>query len=280
MTDPTTGPPADPAPEPDDLEDEGATLRRRLMIAALIVATLVMAAIAFILVRDGDDEDDVSTTDPSAASSTSTTAAPTTTTGPETSTSAPAPTTTGAPPPDVDRSTAIWPTASSAVRFTEPVAAARGFAVTYLGFTDPTVGSFQQGDSRSGEVAVQPEASGPTTTILVRELADGAWYVLGAATPDIQITEPQASAVITSPVALSGTALAFEGQVAVEVREDGSLAPIGTGSVTGGGDVARPYSGSVSFEPPTADAGALVMLIHSERDGSVWAATAIRVRFR
>jgi hypothetical protein len=252
-----------------------------LMIAALIVATLVMAAIAFILVRDGDDEDDVSTTAPSATSSTSTTtAAPTTTTGPATSTSAPDTTTTGATPPPLDRSTVIWPTASTSVRFTEPVAAARGFAVTYLGFTDPIVGSFQQGDSRSGEVAVQPEVKGPTTTILVRELADGAWYVLGAATPDIQITEPQASAIISSPVALSGTALAFEGQVAVEVREDGSLAPIGTGSVTGGGDVARPYSGSVSFRQPTADAGAIVMLIHSERDGSVWAATAIRVRFR
>ena len=47
----------------------------------------------------------------------------------------------------VDTSTAVWPAASSSTRYSDPVSAARGFATDYVGFTDPIVGEFQQGDA-------------------------------------------------------------------------------------------------------------------------------------
>ena len=50
------------------------------------------------------------------------------------------------------------------------MSAARGFATDYVGFTDPIVGEFQQGDARSGEVPVQATVIGPITTVLVRQL--------------------------------------------------------------------------------------------------------------
>jgi len=52
--------------------------------------------------------------------------------------------------------TAIWPFASSATRFSDPLLAAQTFAIDYLGFTRPLIGAFQSGDNRSGEVQVRP----------------------------------------------------------------------------------------------------------------------------
>jgi spore germination protein GerM len=73
--------------------------------------------------------------------------------------------------------------------------------------------------------------------------------------------------------------VAFEGHVDVEVREDGAAGAIGKGFVTGGGDVMRPFEGSISFETPSAPYGALVFFTTSAEDGRVWEAAAFRVRF-
>lgn len=254
----------DGAPDPDP--------NRRWWYVAAALAAVLAVLVVLLVVRSDDDDDEqaepASTT--STTSSTTSTVPEATTTSTPTSTSAPA---------EPDLSSAIWPFADSAETFTEPTEAARGFATDYLGFTAPVVGDFQQGDSRSGEVPVRPEASGPVTTILVRQLAGDAWYVLGAATPEIVLTEPAASSAIVSPVRLQGSALAFEGNLAVEVRQDGTVEPLGEGFVTGGGDVMRPFDGSVSFDAATEDAGAIVLVERSARDGSVWKAAAVRIRF-
>lgn len=205
---------------------------------------------------------------------------------PPTASPAPTPGSTSEPSPSpsgpvtvVDRSTAVWPSEGSGVRPADPVEAARGFAVDFLGFSDPVVGAFRAGDSRSGEVEVRPVGNGPVTTVLLRRLAgEETWSVLGAATAEIVVTEPAASAEIRSPVTVRGSALAFEGTVRVQVRQDGSRTPLGEGFVTGGGDRMRPFEGSVGFRDPSAAYGALVLFTASEEDGRVWTATVLRVR--
>jgi hypothetical protein len=185
------------------------------------------------------------------------------------------------PTTPVDRSTVIWPFAGSSVRHTDPVEAARAFATTYLRFDAPVVGAFQRGDTRSGEVDVRPTRTGPVTTVIVRQMtADDTWFVLGAATANIEITSPAAGTEVASPVHVTGRAHTFEGNVVVEVREDGELGPIGTGVVTGGGDELRPFEGDIPFETASSPYGAVVVFTRSAENGQVWEAAALPVRLR
>jgi hypothetical protein len=180
----------------------------------------------------------------------------------------------------VDTSTAMWPVASSTTRYSDPVSAARGFATDYVGFTDPIVGDFQQGDARSGEVPVQATATGPVTTVLVRQLGDS-WWVLGSSTPNIQLTSPSALATISSPVHLQGTGTAFEATINTQVRQDGVTEPLGSGTVMGGSNGAMgPFDGTLAFQAQApGSAGALVLLTVSAKDGHVSEATVVRVKF-
>ncbi|MFN8034627.1 MAG: Gmad2 immunoglobulin-like domain-containing protein [Acidimicrobiia bacterium] len=203
------------------------------------------------------------------AHGTSTSSAPTT---------APASTTR---PADAQPATAVWPFASGDVRFRDPVTAARSFATTYLGFTSPTLGPFAQGDSRSGEVDVRPTPSGPVTTVFVRQLTrDDTWWVLGAANAHLDLQSPPALAAVSSPVTLSGRSTAFEATVNVEIRQDGTLEPLQADIVMGGsmGEMA-PFSKSIAFPAPVADAGAVVLRTLSARDGTTEEASVVRVRF-
>lgn len=239
-----------------------------LLIVALAVAIAVIAALVAVIVWP-DDSDDVTTE-------------PTTTDAPATTASTAAPSTTAVPPTvaPVDTSTAVFPYGTGDVRYFDPVEAARAFAVDFVGFTDPLVGEFMQGDARSGEVEVRPTANGPVTTVFVRQLGtDGSWWILGSATAYITAEIPGQGDAISSPVTVSGSALTFEGMVVVEVREDSVREPLGTGYVTGGGDEMRPFSGQVSFSPASARYGAMVFLSHSAENGQVWEAAVYRVRF-
>jgi hypothetical protein len=116
--------------------------------------------------------------------------------------------------------------------------------------------------------------------VFVRQLgSDGTWWVLGSGTANIVIDAPTAGGAIASPVTVSGSALAFEGTVDVEIRQDGARQPIGTDVVTGGGDTIRPFSSDIEFSIPTEPYGAVVFLTHSEQDGRVWEAAVVRVSF-
>jgi len=230
-------------------------LRATLLIAGVPIA---LTALALIATSDDDGDRDGST------GTTSVTTTPTS-----------VPTTE----PAVDRSTAIWPAAGSSTRYADPVDAARAFAVSFLRFEAPVVGDFQQGDARSGEVAIRPTTTGPISTIVLRQLSnESSWSVLGAATANIEVTRPSTGDEIRSPARVTGRALAFEGNVQVEVREDGGPGAIGAGFVTGGGDVLRPFDGSISFETARSPYGALVFFTVSAENGEVWEATALRVR--
>jgi hypothetical protein len=258
-----------PVPEPSG---DG---RARWLIGAFATAVAVIAALLTVLLWPSDEaEDTVTEPTTTEAPATSTTTSPTTTTG------SPATTNGSAAPTPIDTSAAVFPSATSGTRYADPAEAAGAYAVEFVGFTDPIVGEFMQGDARSGEVEVRPAADGPATTVFVRQLgSDGSWWVLGSATADITIDMPGAGDAVTSPLTVTGTALAFEGTVAVEVREDGVPEPLGTSFVTGGGDVPRPFTGQVTFTAPTAGHGALVLLTRSEEDGRVWQAAVLRLRF-
>jgi len=244
-----------------------------LAVALAVLVTAVITAVAVTLWQDnGDDVSTGATVTTSAPSSSATTV-----TTSEPSTTGPSNTTAITPP--LDASTAVYPYASSSVRFDDPASAVAGFATDFLGFTDPLYGDYMAGDSRSGEIYVRPRVDGPDTTVFVRQLSDDTWWVLGSATANITVDQPTTGATITSPVTVTGNALAFEGNVIVEVRQDGKAQPIGTGNVTGGGGPSAPFEGPIQFSTPTAESGALVFLTRSEMDGQLWEAGTIRIHF-
>jgi hypothetical protein len=190
-------------------------------------------------------------------------------------------TVTTAPSATEQPDTAVWPFATGTTRFDDPVAAARSFAVDYLGFVDPVIGEFQGGDSRSGEVAIRPTSDGPVTIVFVRMVtADDSWWVLGAATANLQLESPDALAAISSPVTLSGQSTAFEATVNVEIRQDGTTDPLAEDIVMGGsmGEIG-PFSKAISFDSPQAKAGAVILKTLSARDGTILEAGVLRVSF-
>jgi len=238
-----------------------------VLLAALLLGALALPAC-------GDD---------GGQSPTSTTRRPTTTV-----TTAPA---TSMPSTTVESTAeAVWPWASSSTRYPDPVAAARGFATDLVGFTDPVVGEYRAGDSRSGEVDVRAKATSAPTTVLVRQI-DGSWWVLGSTTADIQVTQPAAGATITSPLTMTGTSTAFEATVNVHLVADGAAGtpaaegapttPLASTFVMGGSmGTMGPFTGTLEFTPPGAGtSGALVFLTFSAEDGRVLIATTHRVHF-
>ena len=174
----------------------------------------------------------------------------------------------------------MWPTAASSIRYQTPDAAAKGFAIDYLHMVNPVIGQFQQGDAHSGEVPVQPSTKGPVTTVLVRQLgSDNSWWVLGAGTAAIALTEPVWDASITSPVVLKGSAMAYEGTVQTQVRGDDNSMPLGQGYVTGGSTAMGSFSGSLAFTRTRAKYGAVVLYTTDAETGTVMEASVTRIQF-
>lgn len=239
--------------------------------AGVVAAGLLLAACG----SSGGSDGATTSTKATTTSTSSTTAAP------STSSTTAATTSTTAAPAAQQPKTAMWPFAASSTRYDDPVAAAKGFAVDFLGFVGPVVGSFQQGDTRSGEVAVRPTAKGPVTTIFVRQVTDDdTWWVLGAATANISLTSPKALDVIGAPVTVAGSSTAFEATVNLEIRADGSRDPLVQDFVMGGANGEMgPFSKEISYESPNEGAGAIVLKTLSAEDGRVWEATAVRVAF-
>ena len=262
-------------PSPDGLHDieeklmeaQRHTNRNRVLLGIGAVAAAA-AIIVGVLAVTGDDQkiDTVATTTTAADQVTTTTTSPTTTTP-----------VTGA----VDPSVPVFPDATSSRRFDDPVAATRAFAVELLGFADPILGDFAQGDTRSGEVEVRSFAQGSPTTVLVRQLQDDTWFVIGASVASIRLDTPAAGSTISSPQPLQGAAYAFEGRVVVRLYADGITEPIADTFVMGRGDgVLADFTGQLDFTLPAgAKHGVLVLFEPSAKDGSTSAATVIRVHF-
>ena len=273
MTAPTD--PTRPSPEPGDR-------RRNALLAAVgvvVVLVLVVGAVV-LLTRDGDEVTTSGTTTSTAAAGSTSTRAPTSSTT-TSSTTTSSTSTTSAPDvvTDEEAATIVWPDPDGTIAYRSGPAAAEGFAVDLVGFTDPVVGELQEGDARSGEVEVRAMASGPITTVLVRQMGDGNWYVIGADTADIEVDDPIAGTAIDAPLLVAGRALAFEGTVEVAIVERGSTEPLGTGVVTGGGSEMLPFSGEITWSNPGGGWGAVLFWTSSAEDGSVLQVTAIPVGF-
>ena len=264
----------------EDLMSEPTTTstdnRNRWIIGALSAAAVVLLVVLGVVVL-GDDDDD---TDLASESTTTTEEATTTTEETTTTTES---TTTTAFAPEVDPYGVAFPAPTTSRRFESPESAAQTYATDVLGFTELQVGEFRAGDSRSGEVPVTDREGGPETTILVRQMEDDSWFVLGSVTDDVNVEEPESGDAVSSPFETSGTALAFEGQVDVLVlRQDDPGNPLGEGFVTGSGvPPAGPFESEISFEPPSEETpGVLVYRTLSAEDGHVMWAASFPVRLQ
>lgn len=176
---------------------------------------------------------------------------------------------------------AIWPFASTPLRFENPQSAARSFASAYVGFTSPDVGSFTSLGSGYGDVRVTPQGSGPATTVFVRRLTAGrTWWITGANASTIVVTTPTPSSVVSSRFYVRGRSTAYEAVVNVDVRRDGSLAPLLRSTVMGGSmGVMGPFGAMMTLPTTHASAGAVMFRTISPKDGHIIEATVVRIRF-
>jgi hypothetical protein len=223
------------------------------------VAVLSLAALA--LAGCGSDE-------PSAPAASGTT--PTTTVAPATT-----------PPPATSGGSVVTRPGPA-----EAVSTAVAFVRREVGMRDLVAGPFRWTGRQTGRVEVRPRFSGdghsvtgPVTAVNLQRLSR-VWYVLGTSTSTIRVTAPLPGARVASPLRVAGTALAFEGGVNVKVTEDryGLDRLLGSGFVTGGGDVMRPFSGQVSYLRPGGRTGSVIFYELSAANGvDVVKATTVRV---
>jgi hypothetical protein len=241
--------------------------RKRILLGLGGAAAIAVVVIAAVVLTADDDEPVSSGT--TSSSSTTTSSTTSTTEGTTTTTFQ-----------GVDPDAPIYPDPTTSQRFDEPTALALAFVRDFIGFTDPVVGDYKAGDSRSGEVEVRGFADGAPTFVAVRQLEDDHWYVVGASTDSIRLSTPEVGDTLTSPQPLEGQAYAFEGTVAVRLFADGVQEPIGETFVTGRGDgVLGPFSGEIEFTNDTgATHGVLVLYSESAENGAPMEFSAIRVR--
>ncbi len=181
--------------------------------------------------------------------------------------------------------------------FTNPVETAKAFADRYLGMVGPVTfgppaavagGRVEVkvgfGTGEGGVPIADPQ---PTMSVILlgggADADQGPWTVVGATSPNIVVNQPVALARISSPVTVRGAAATFEGNVVVQVREDGMLKDrrLGQGFVTGRGDgVLGDFGGEIPFDAPSKSAGAVVFLAPSAADGQgTIAAAVVKVSF-
>lgn len=255
---------------------KAANRRRRFVMTAVAAGLVVVVGAAAVVMAGRDEGSNVVTDVPSETSLT-------TTPPPEAPTTTSTPTTVAPAFPDPATVDGIYPDRTAYERsgvaaFADARAAATAFVKDYLGMKTPVL---REAPAEKWTVRPNARASVTTTLTLAQVGEGGPWTVTGATTPGIVVRTPARLATVTSPLSVNGSAWAFEGHVDVQVREDGMRAgsKIGQTYVTGGGDQLRPFSGRVTFRGPLTAAGAVVFSEASAEDGSLTAATVVRVRF-
>lgn len=216
---------------------------------------------------------------PQTTAAATTTAAPTTTTTAPTTTPA-ATTTTVAQPAQL----AIWPAAGTVL--TTPEAAATDFVTKAFGVS-PTLGTFAQGDTGSGEISVVlGEGSSPPTprsTLILRQLApsDG-WFVLSAVNDSMTIDSPAARAKVPAgTLQVSGKGRGFEALIVVEAFVAGSADKLDRQTAMGG-SAETPEPFNVTLDLSAAHPGDTVVIgirggVGLENDPGEFSALAVTI---
>jgi hypothetical protein len=212
-------------------------------------AALAVVAVLTLASCGGDDDEPDATTTTTSSTTSTTVDGSTTTTEPEAA---------GQP--------AIWPAAD--VVLATPEEAAEDFVTSVLG-VPPTLGEFQQGDARSGELEVLSPGEGesPTTVVrsrlLLRQLGpDDGWFVVAAVNDNASITEPAAAAEVPAgPLSVSGRARGFEANVVVSAFVPGDAGVQLDQVVTTGGALETPEPFTVTLDVSGASPGDVVAVL-------------------
>ncbi len=177
-------------------------------------------------------------------------------------------------------------------KYGDPLETAKGFAKDYLGMTSPvTIGKATSNKGTqevkiglgAGEGETPVPDPKPTMSVFLRGVGPGGgapYAVVASKSAEIVVSAPEDYASITSPVRVAGAASALEGNVEVEVREDGQVTgkALGVGNVAGAGDgKLGPFDNGIYFKAPTRTAGAVVLLETSGQ--GIARATVVRVTF-
>lgn len=208
-------------------------------LALLVAATLVLAACG------GDGDDDAAT-----PTTVATPAVTTTTIGDDSAAAG---------------GVAMWPAAD--VTFTTPEAAARDFVSKVLD-VPPTLGAFQAGDARSGEITVFSPGEGggqriERATLVLRQLGSkNGWFVISAGSKGASITNLSTGDEITpGNVTVLGEARGFEGSVVVSGYVRGDDVELGK-AVTQAGSMAdtAPYKVNLDLSGTTKGSTVFVLV--------------------
>lgn len=149
----------------------------------------------------------------------------------------------------------------------------------YLGFDDPVVGQFFQGDSRSGEVEIRPVSGGPVTTVLLRQLgANDDWWVIGSVSAEITLDMPEVLEIVDTPLVVSGQAvIAGGGGLEIQLVADGVTDPIATDSMTVAPGAATPFRFELDWISG-ADWGEVALFTTDRSTGETTGGQVMRLR--
>jgi hypothetical protein len=201
--------------------------------------TLVAACVAaFVLAACGSDGGSSSTTTKATTKSTTTTSTSTTVVGLE--------------------QPAIWPAADT--YFATPDAAAKDFVSKAMG-VPPELGTFKEGDSRSGEMPVLSHGV-VRGTLLMRQLGSrSGWFVTAAVNDNQTVSSPEARVTVPAGnVTVSGKGRGFEALVVIRAFVAGNATELSKATAHGGSmETPEPYS--VTLDLSKAKTGDTVMIL-------------------
>ncbi|MFI1991474.1 Gmad2 immunoglobulin-like domain-containing protein [Actinoplanes sp. NPDC020271] len=255
--------------------------RRSVLLIGVFLAVLLAVSGVWLLVRDDGSGGETGSAPSAPAPATSAGVTP----------SVPAPVTTAPRPRHSTTPPATRPPTTAPSTHEPTLALARATAVRFLsevvGMRHLSVQSSQWRSDFVATVDVRTDSgSGPVSTVALGK-GQASFAVLGVTTHTIVVDQPPFQIdpayleVIHSPMTISGSALAFEGNVAVRVVEirTGATHGLGEGHVVGGGDVMRSFTGEITFAAPSAETGWVLAFERSARDGHITKATVVRVAF-
>lgn len=179
-------------------------------------------------------------------------------------------TTNNTTPPSVipQGATGIWPFASMNRTFSTPEEAAKSFAVEYLGMTNARVGKVEAGFEYETNVEIFPNDRGSARTVVrVTNHQQNGYVVLGAMADQIQVDQPRVQDnTLTSPLPISGTSVAFEATLGIQLRPLGSTTPVLEDHTNGGSTDMQPFSTTIT--PPAIDQPLVLIVFEGDASGA------------